>query len=176
MRNRVNCSQIINNWNAKFSGHFWNAKAIIYQSFLNLHECNFKEKGNISKKENLLMSFFLSLFLFWNRKGLALVTFWNATVWCFLKTFRKYVAWCKNSRVIKDLSKSGSFYLLSVPAHFSRIFEKYSSQKNPKNWKSFFVKISFLRNFINDIRDVTCNEVLINLVNLCDKRVGEWSS
>ena len=59
---------------------------------------------------------------------------------------------------------------------FSRIFEKYSSQKTPKNWKSFFVKISSLRNFINDIRDVNCNEVLINLVNLCDKRVGEWSS
>ena len=147
MRNRVNCSQIINNWNAKFSGHFWNAKAIIYQCFLNLHECNFKEKGNISKKDNLLMSFSLSLFLFSNRKGLALVTFCNATVWCFLKTFRKYVAWCKNSRVIKDLSKSGSFYLLSVPEHFFTYFWKIFLTKKSKKLEKLLCKNKFSQKF-----------------------------
>ena len=143
MRNRVNCFQIINNWNAKFSGHFWNAWAIICQCFLNLHECTLKEKGNISKKESLLMSFFLSLFLFSNRKDLALVTFCNAAVWCFLKTYRKYVAWCKNSRVIKDLSKSGSFYLLSVPEHFFTYFWKIFLAKNSKKLEKLLCKNKF---------------------------------
>ena len=58
-----------------------------------------------------------------------------------------------------------SFFLCA----YSRIFEKYCSQKNPYNWKCFFVKISLLKNFINVIRDVTCYEVLITLVNLCDE-------
>ena len=36
--------------------------------------------------------------------------------------------------------------------------------------ESFFVKISPLRNFVNTICDVTCNKVLITLVNLCAKK------
>ena len=36
------------------------------------------------------------------------------------------IVWCKNSRIFKDLSNSGSFFLFSVPMHFvilsTRIF------------------------------------------------------
>ena len=58
-------------------------------------------------------------------------------------------------------------YLVSTPifTYFWKIFLT-------KNWKCFFVKISPLKNFINVIRDVTCNELLTTLVNLCDKRVS----
>ena len=86
------------------------------------------------------------------------------------------IVWCKNSRVFKDLSNSGSFFLFSVPTHFvilsSRIFTYFWKIFLTKNWKCFFVKISPLKNFINVIRDVTCNELLTTLVNLCDKRVS----
>ena len=34
--------------------------------------------------------------------------------------------------------------------------------------------ISSLRNFINATREVTCNKVLITLVNFCDKRVSVY--
>ena len=55
-------------------------------------------------------------------------------------------------------------YLVSTPifTYFWKIFLT-------KNWKCFFVKISPLKNFINIIRDITCNELLTTLVNLCDK-------
>ena len=64
------------------------------------------------KEDNFVVSLFVSLFLFSTGKNLCLVKFYNAAVRGFVKTFRKYVVWCKNSRVIKDLSNSGSFYLL----------------------------------------------------------------
>ena len=38
----VNYSKIINSWNMKLPGRFWNKKAIIYQCFFNLHDCTFK--------------------------------------------------------------------------------------------------------------------------------------
>ena len=38
---RVNYCKIINSWNAKFSGYFWNTKTIIYHCFFNLHDCTF---------------------------------------------------------------------------------------------------------------------------------------
>ena len=38
----INYWKIINSWIAKFSGYFWNTQAIIYQPFLNLHDCTFK--------------------------------------------------------------------------------------------------------------------------------------
>ena len=83
------------------------------------------------------------------------------------------IVWCKNSRVFKDLSNSGSFFLFSVPTHFvilsTRIFTYFWKIFLTKNWKCFFVKISPLKNFINIIRDITCNELLTTLVNLCDK-------
>ena len=33
--------QIINSWNAKFSGYFLNKEAIIYRCSFNLHDCTF---------------------------------------------------------------------------------------------------------------------------------------
>ena len=36
-----NYCKIINSWNTKFSGHFWNTYAIIYQCFFGLHDCTF---------------------------------------------------------------------------------------------------------------------------------------
>ena len=34
--------KIINSWNVKFSGYFWNVLAVIYQCFLHLHSSTFK--------------------------------------------------------------------------------------------------------------------------------------
>ena len=92
-----------------------------------------KKKNFSSKKEvNLLVR----CFFLWD---LAPVKFYNAAVRCSLKSFREYVVWCKNYRVIKDLPKLvASIYLVSLNT-FSRIFEKFSSQKRPWNWKDFFV-------------------------------------
>ena len=35
----VNYCKTIKSWNAKFSGYLWNTLGIIYQCFLNLHDC-----------------------------------------------------------------------------------------------------------------------------------------
>ena len=80
--------------------------------------------------------------------------------------------WCQHSRVIKDLSNSGRFFsylvsLLSLTLFilFTRKF--HVSLKNiltKKSIKQERLQESPLRNFINAIRDVTCNEVLITLV------------
>ena len=35
----VNYCKIINSWNAKCLGYFWNTQAIIYQCFFDLHDC-----------------------------------------------------------------------------------------------------------------------------------------
>ena len=61
--------------------------------------------------------------------------------------------------------------LLFLRANFTN-FWKYSSQNNSQYFKGFFVKISHLKNFINTICDVTCNDVLTTLVNICDERVS----
>ena len=37
-----NCCKVINSYNAKFSGYFWNTQAIIYQYLFNLHDCTLK--------------------------------------------------------------------------------------------------------------------------------------
>ena len=69
------------------------------------------------------------------------------------------IVWCKYSKVIKDLSKSGSFFLIKCPeilrerdffyflyAQTLRIFwNVFLSKKTPWNLKGFFVKISPLR-------------------------------
>ena len=62
-------------------------------------------------------------------------------------------------------------FLLYLRANF-KYFWKIFLTKDPSNWKYFFVKISPLSNFINAIRDVTCNEILITIVKLCDWKVS----
>ena len=62
-------------------------------------------------------------------------------------------------------------FLLYLRANF-KYFWKIFLTKDPSNWKCFFVKISPLSNFINAIRDVTCNEILITIVKLCDWKVS----
>ena len=93
----------------------------------------------------------------------------NTFLWLLPNTEQKHVplndhiVWCKYSRVIKDLSKSGSLFLLNAPkylgarlsetflysqrARFYVFSEMYSSQKktkqtkkNPWNLKGFIAK------------------------------------
>ena len=81
----------------------------------------------------------------------------------------------KNSRVIKDLSTVVAFcYLVSLNTFLLFVFASLTCF-----WKIIFTKKSMKleRFFCKDksshaIRDVTCDEVLITLVNLCDKRVS----
>ena len=81
--------------------------------------------------------------------------------------FNDNIVWCKYTRVIKDLSKSGSFFLLNAEKYFGarlfyslyaqtlRIFwnvlslkkkkKKKKKKKSPWNVKGFFFKTSSLR-------------------------------
>ena len=66
----------------------------------------------------------------------------------------KIIVWCKYSRVIKDLSKSGNIFLLNVPnysdtkllfslrSNFVYSLKNIPLKKNPWNLKAFFAKIS----------------------------------
>ena len=83
----------------------------------------------------------------------------NTFLWLFRNIERKRIplndniVWCRYSWVIKDLSKSGTFFLLIAPKYLSARFfilssrkfyvfsDMYSSEQNPWYLKSFFVKI-----------------------------------
>ena len=96
----------------------------------------------LKKDDSFMTSLFLSsCFSFQIRPDLVLVKFYyNAAVRRFLKTFRKFewkriwwkpflgtehkwiplndnIVWCKYTRVIKNFSKSGSFFLLNAQKH-----------------------------------------------------------
>ena len=55
--------KIINSWNVRFSGYFWNTKAIICQCFFNLHDCTFK---NSKFRKCFLYSFVLKVPFYYN--------------------------------------------------------------------------------------------------------------
>ena len=104
-------------------------------------------------------------------KSVFLSVFWT-TFYCFFKRLSKNTLFwmialfgAKTPESSKICQTAVAFsYLVSTPifTYFWKIFLT-------KNWKCFFVKISPLKNFINIIRDITCNELLTTLVNLCDK-------
>ena len=100
--------------------------------------------------------------LMWGRLS---INFPNTFIWLLpniqqkLIPLKDIIVWCKHSRVIKDLSKSGSFFLLNAPKYlgarlfilstcklyvFSEIIG-FALKKNPWNVKVFFVKKSPLR-------------------------------
>ena len=135
------------------------------------------------------MSFFFLYFSFQIRKDLALVKFYNVTIQWFLKTFGKYVVWCKNPRVMKNLSVVAFSCLVSLNLSvvaFSCLVSLNTYLFYPRANFTYFCKIFLTGKSIklegllckdkssqkNAICDEICNEVFITLlVNLCDKKV-----
>ena len=128
------------------------------------------------KENNFQVSFFFLYFSFQIRKDLALVKFYNVTIQWFLKTFGKYVVWCKNPRVMKNLSVvafsclvSLNTYLFYPRANFTYFCKIFLTGKSIKLERLLCKDKSSQK---NAICDETCNEVFITLlVNLGDKRV-----
>ena len=113
------------------------------------------------------------------------VSFSSTFLWLLPKIEQKRIylndkiAWCKKSRVVKDLSNSGSFFLFSVLKHFFIL----STRKFHVFLKIFLTKkIIILERLVCEDKPSqkfhkcyswrTCNDVLTTLVNLCDERVS----
>ena len=128
------------------------------------------------KKTTSRWVLFFLCFSFQIRKDLALVKFYNVTIRRFLKTFGKYVIWCKNPRVIKNLSVVAFSYLVSLntylcypQANFTYFCKIFLTGKSIK-LEGLLCKDKSSQK--NAICDEICNEVFITLlVNLCDKKV-----
>ena len=93
----------------------------------------------------------------------------NTFLWLLSKTHSEHIplndniVWYKYSRVIKDLSKKGSFFLLNTPKYLGARFfilstrklyvfsEMYSSQKKSVKLKRFLCKDKFSQNFLKSL-------------------------